>query len=251
MDSKQKRILDRQNKQQINVACLIHGDLYNIKYVDHLYSMIQRNLRKPFTLHVFTEAERVVPDPYVKHSLTPWHGIGGPKSSWWYKVQLFDPKRIKGSILYFDLDTVIVGDITWITEMPTKWLWAVKDFKHLFKSRRSTINSSVMWFDTAQFAHVLGNFNPDEVSNTGIRRWHGDQDYIDQQVGAENKKYLDETRILSWKWQVVDGGWNFKTRKGQNPGTGTILEDHHSVYVFHGSPKPHETIDKVIRDNWK
>lgn len=251
MDSKQKRILERQGKQHVNVACLIHGNMYDMKYVNNLYSMIERNLKKPFTLHVFTESNRDIPEPYIKHNLRHWDGIGGPKSSWWYKIQIFDPKRIKGPLLYFDLDTVIVGDITWITDLSTKCFWAVRDFKHLFRNSSQTLNSSVMWFDTTKFAHILQHFNPKDVAKNGIRKWFGDQDYIDQHIGSENKRFLDATKVLSWKWQIGDGGWNFKTRKPKSPGLGTVIEDHHSVYIFHGKPKPHELTDKNILHHWK
>jgi hypothetical protein len=49
----------------------------------------------------------------VKHILDDW-GISGPKRSWWYKMQLFNPAHFAGNLLYFDLDVVIANQLNWI-----------------------------------------------------------------------------------------------------------------------------------------
>jgi len=56
----------------------------------------------------------------IKHVLTEWPGVAGPKRSWWYKMQLFNNEHHQGDLLYFDLDTVIVRDISWIARLPTE-----------------------------------------------------------------------------------------------------------------------------------
>ena len=116
----------------IDCACVIHGDLYSWKYVDRLYSMLSRNITQGIRLHVYTEERRLVPPPYIKHSLDDWK-IGGPKKSWWYKMQLFNTAHHAGPLLYFDLDTVIVKNIDWLVNLPLSYFWAVRDFKYLWK----------------------------------------------------------------------------------------------------------------------
>ena len=151
MAKKIKRLL---GENVIDCACLIHDTLYDFAYVDKLYKALCRNLTPEVKLHVYTESNRNVPAPYIKHSLEEWPGIRGPKSSWWYKVQLFNPEQHRGNLLYFDLDTIIVNNIDWIWQLPQNYFWAVRDFKYLFKSRRATINSSVMWFNLQKYNYV-------------------------------------------------------------------------------------------------
>ena len=77
----------------IDCACVIHGNGYDWIYVDRLYSMLKRGLSNDIRMHVYTEANRKVPEPYVKHELKEWAGVSGSKKSWWYKMQLFNPEN--------------------------------------------------------------------------------------------------------------------------------------------------------------
>ena len=234
----------------LNCACLIHDTLYDFSYVDKLYRAICRNTSIDITMHVFTESNRPVPEPYVKHNLQEWSGIRGPKKSWWYKIQLFDPTQCDFPILYFDLDTVIVGNIDWIWRKNIDFFHAAQDFKYLFRSRRTTINSSVMWFDPRKWSHVYNDFDPRWVSD-GVCRYHGDQDYIHQAINPERLCYLNPEKIKSYKWEVMEGGFDFAKRKQKLPGSGTIIEPDHSVYIFHGNPKPHQVSDREIHQHWR
>jgi hypothetical protein len=189
-----------------------------------------------------------VPEPYVKHSLVEWPGIRGPKQSWWYKIQIFNPKQHKGHLLYFDLDTVIIGNLDWIWQKPKDSFWSIRDFKFLFKTKRQTVNSSVMWFSTEQFAYVYHRFDPEKVRNT--RTWHGDQDYISATIDPALIGYLEQDRIKSYKWEVKEGGYDFTRRKHKKPGSITYPDPDVRILVFHGKPKPHEEDHPVIRDHW-
>ena len=95
--------MGRPSTTPINCACLIHGTGYDWTYVDRLYNMLSRHLTRQVILHVYTEEERTIPAPYIKHGLVDW-GIGGPKKSWWYKLQLFNSEHYSGPLLYFDLE---------------------------------------------------------------------------------------------------------------------------------------------------
>jgi len=235
----------------LNCACLIHDTLYSLDYVDKLYNSICRNVSTEVKMHVFTEGNRSIPGHYVKHVLEEWKNIRGPKSSWWYKIQIFNPENYSGPLLYFDLDTVIVNNIDWIWNCPSNYFWSIKDFKYLFRNKGITINSSVMWFDTNLFSHVYNDFDHKLVSK-GAKRWHGDQDYIDQAIPIERKRTLDPERIVSYKWQAHDGGYDFAKRRSKSPGQGTTQHDLHSVYVFHGNPKPHQCLnDPVVQQHWR
>lgn len=233
----------------IDCACVIHGDAYGWEYVERLYNMLQRHITPGIRLHVFTEADRIVPEPMIKHVLTDW-GIGGPKQSWWYKLQIFNPKNFAGPLLYFDLDTVIVGNIDWIWNLPLRYFWTVQDFKHLWRPSHRGINSSVMWWDTRIQYNVWRDFKAKEIRDL-MKMHHGDQDYITQNLDTRNVRFFPENRIKSWRWQCLDGGYNFQQRSYKNPGTGTVIDANTSVLIFHGRPKPQDITDPAINAHWR
>ena len=216
----------------IDCACVIHGSVYNWMYVENLYRMLQRNISVGVRLHVYTEANRPVPNHMIRHNLPEWH-IGGPKCSWWYKLQVFNPEHHRGPLLYFDLDTVITQNIDWIWQHDTHYFWTVRDFKYLWRPSSITANTSIMWFNTEKFSWVYGDVVSRGI-NTIMRRHHGDQDYISEIITQEQRRFLDPARIQSWRWQALDGGFDFTTRKYKNPDSGTHLNKDTSVLIFHG-----------------
>ena len=198
--------------------------------------------------HVYTEAERPVPDTMIKHALVQWPGVSGPKRSWWYKLQLFNTQEFSGNLLYFDLDTVITGNLDWIWQLPTDYFWAPKDFQYLYRKNLTKINSSIMWVDNTRWRNLYENIDIDRLKTVG--KYYGDQDYIFENIPQHCIRYLDATRINSWRWQAHDGGWNFTKKSPLSPGQGTQINQNVSVLVFHGDPKPHDVVDSVVRRFW-
>jgi hypothetical protein len=184
----------------------------------------------------------------IKHVLTDW-GIGGPKQSWWYKMQLFNSEHHRGPLLYFDLDTVIVGNIDWIWQLPTAYFWAVRDFKYLWRPTYSGLNSSVMWWDTTKHKQIWDRFTQEDLSKI-MRKYHGDQDYISNSVPVNQRRFFDLDRAKSWRWQCVDGGYDFKKKRHFTPGSSTCFSPTTSIVVFHGQPKPDQIMDPVIAQHW-
>ena len=234
----------------VDCACVIHGTGYDWIYVERLYNMLSRNLPNGMQFHVYTEHDRLVPDHMIKHVLTDWPEISGLRRAWWYKLQLFNSEHHQGNLLYFDLDTVILRDISWIPQLPTEYLWGIRDFKHLQRPDYSTLNSSVMWWNVDRMSWVWDQFNTTNVVNT-TRQYPGDQDYLNAVLGHNRIRYLEDSQIQSWRWQCLDGGYNFNTRRHKIPGQGTQIPGSTSVLVFHGKPKPHEISDKVVQDLWR
>lgn len=233
----------------IDCACVIHGTAYSWTYVERLYNMLCRNLTAQVNLHVFTEAQRPVPEPWIKHSLEPWL-VSGPRKSWWYKMQLFDPQQWSGPLLYFDLDTVIVNNIDWITHLDPKYFWAVRDFKYLWRPHNYALNSSVMWWDTRCFHWVYEEFlrrDPHQI----FRRFHGDQDFLNATIDQSQRRLFDHTRMISYRWQALDGGYWFARKTHLQPGSGVQLTPQTSVLIFHGHPKPEQAQDPVTQAHWQ
>jgi len=232
----------------VHCACLIHGTAYSWDYVDRLYNMLNRNLSQGIKLHVYTEPSRKVPDHMIKHELKDL-GVAGPKKAWWYKLQLFNHKHYQGPLLYFDLDTVITDNIDWITHQSLEYFWAPRDFKRLWRPNYTGINSSVMWWHTSKFYDVWQTFHNQEFPLLQ-RRYPGDQDFLSDVIAQDRRRFLDERLIRSWKWECLDGGWDFKHRKHYDPNTGTRL-DGAGVLVFHGQPNPCQVQDPVVLQHWR
>lgn len=232
-----------------NCACVIHGDYYSWKYVENLYRMLKINSNANFDFHVFTEPEREIPDWAVKHDLRIFPEIAGPKRAWWYKLQLFNSKELSEPTLYFDLDSVIVGDISWLWQLNLEYFWTVRDFRYLWRPSWKGINSSVMLWDPEKFGWIWENFKKQEIKDI-LRRYQGDQDYITHVLANEGYKFMDQNLIKSWRWQCLDGGLDPSSRQYKSPGSGTVLDYDTRILLFHGTPKPHEVSDIIVKRHW-
>jgi len=232
----------------IDCACVIHSNGYDWQYVDKLFNMLSRNLSNPVRLHVYTEPERTVPPHMIKHNLIEWPGIAGPKKSWWYKMQLFNPAVYSGQILYFDLDVVITNSIDWITVLPQRNFWAIHDFRRLWKKTCRTVNSSVMYFDTREYEYVWTKFQQHSLDSV-INNYKGDQDFITEAVNPQQLRYFDLDRIVSWRWQAAGNPYQRQRNLIKRADTVTIPQNA-SVLIFHGDPKPHQVDHQIVQQYW-
>ena len=237
------------NTEPLDCACVIHGAGYDWIYVERLYSMLCRHLTRPVRLHVYTEANRPVPDHLIKHALQDW-GFVGPKKSWWYKLQLFNTEHHVGPMLYFDLDVVIVNNIDWLWQLPLRHFWTIRDFKYLWKSNWTGANSSVMWWDTTQYKHIWETVVKQDI-NFFTAKYRGDQDFISDVIPTAHRRFFHTEWVKSWRWECLDGGFDFRSRKYLNPSSRTTVSKETRIIVFHGSPNPHETTDPAIAPHWQ
>lgn len=235
--------------QYLDCACLIHSTGYDWTYVEKLHRMLQNNSNRQIRLHVYTEPGRSVPDHMIKHTLTEWPGVSGPKKSWWYKMQLFDKQHHQGPLLYFDLDVVIARNIDWILNRDLSYFWSIHDFRYLWRPNWAGMNSSIMYWDTAHWGSIWDEFSALDLRKI-MRQHHGDQDYLNAVIPLDRRKFLDVEKIKSWRWQIKDGGMDIKTKVYRRPNAGSVLDLSTSVMVFHGNPKPHQIRDDILNRYW-
>lgn len=233
----------------VDCACVIHGTGYDWVYVERLYNMLTRHLPNGIRFHVYTEHDRSVPPHMIKHCLENWPGISGPKKSWWYKMHLFNPEHHQGNLLYFDLDSVILRDMSWVTQLPTDYFWGIRDFRYLQRAGQQTINSSTMWFNVSKFSYVWDQFIKDGATSVA-HKFPGDQDYITKVIEFNNRRYFEDKYFESYRWQCLDGGYDFHYRKFKKPGSGVQIAGDTCAVIFHGKPKPHEVTDPQIVTLW-
>jgi hypothetical protein len=145
----------------------------------------------------------------------PWKG-------WWAKMELFDAGQDDlGDILYFDLDTMIVGDL-WHVAAP-KALTLLRDFYY-----PERVQSGMMYLPTAVRATVCAAFHDGPQALMEMNR--GDGEFLDKMFRAKANRWQDilPEQVVSYKVHV-------RQRKGQ-----TVPPGAH-VVCFHGQPRPWAT----------
>jgi hypothetical protein len=100
------------------------------------------------------------------------------------------------------------------------------------------------------FDYVWRNIKIQEITRI-ISKYRGDQDYINDVISQNERRLFDPERVKSWRWECLDGGYNFTQRRYLAPHTGTIIPEKTSVLVFHGKPKPGEVTDSLIVQHWQ
>ena len=90
------------------VVCVWWGNKFSIDYVYNLKAMVERNVSEPVRFVCYSD--RNIPGVETVR-LKP--GFNG----WWNKLQMFDPKlHVADHVVYFDLDTLITGNIDFLFE---------------------------------------------------------------------------------------------------------------------------------------
>lgn len=138
---------------------------------------------------------------------------------WWNKVEIFRKGLFDGPVRYFDLDTVLVSDITDILTHPheftvgTNW------------NRPGTIASGFLaWDGREDLSYLVDEFDP------ATAHPRGDQMFLQEHL-RRPVTFIDDIfpgRWVSYKYHVRGKGipWNA------------------SIIAFHGRPRPHQV-------NWR
>jgi hypothetical protein len=50
-----------------------------------------------------------------------------------------------------------------------------------------------------------------------IKRYQGDQDYIGAVIDHNQRRHFEQKQLQSWRWQISEGGYDFKRRQPQKP----------------------------------
>lgn len=143
-------------------------------------------------------------------------------TGWWCKLELFE--QLKGHVLYFDLDTMIVGDIT-----------PLLNYDHTFT--------------------MLSDFYKPQFPASGVMAWQGDYSYISAGFTIDQDK--DYRQTGNWG----DQGWITRRLNQMSSQIDRFdaLFPHligsykcgyrlAQVVCFHGKPRPHEINWKI--ENW-
>lgn len=192
--------------ERLTVACVYKtGGVYTPEYVKRLRHSVASWLRWPYEWVCLSDDPGVATN--ALHENLP---------GWWSKFEVMTLGR--GRVLYFDLDTVINGDITplaCVTE-----LTLLRDFY-----RPDGLGSGLMMLPEADREQMWAHWEKSRHGHMGRFAIEGDQAVMEQ-------LWLNKAS----RWQDILPGWvtSYKAH--------TLVERQaSSVVCYHGEPKPHQT----------
>jgi hypothetical protein len=177
----------------LTVACVLKsGGIYDATWVSRLAAGVARHL--PIEYRFVCLSDVAVPCERIplEHD---WPG-------WWSKIELF---KLQGPVLFFDLDTVIVGDLEEIAGFArTIDFMMLRDFY-----AADHFGSGVMsWFGTDRTRDLYKIFAKDPEANIAARRTRmGDQAYIEETFARKIWAWQDFVgdQIVSYKVHCRNG----------------------------------------------
>jgi hypothetical protein len=197
----------------LNVVCVQVGDYCGrgAEYVAHLFNDIARHMYEPYVSWCVTDNPSALPI-----DIKPIEADVGVRG-WWNKCALFRPGIFPNGerVLYFDLDTIITGDLSDIAAYTGKFA-ALRDFNF-----KGNMNSGLMAWEAGTLDHIWRvwqrcgrpQFDPG-----------GDQAWIeDMQPTADYWQEILPGQVVSYKVDCQQG-----------------VPDNARVVCFHGKPRPHE-----------
>jgi hypothetical protein len=158
----------------LTVACVwVNGHLpYPVEYVEKLHAMAERSTDHVFRFVCLTDQPKKVPATMQAIEIPN----PNPMKGWWSKIELFNPGRFIGRVLYLDLDTLIVGNLDAIIDFPSEFALAPHAGTFNGKGRLQVVkrfNSSVMVWDAGAADFLYRYWTP-----AAAQVLWGDQDYI-------------------------------------------------------------------------
>jgi len=214
--------------QNKTIVCIKYGTKYSSEYVNKLYYMSQRYCNYDYEFVCITDNKEGLDSNISAMSLNTHDDIHG----WWYKTFLFNPEYdLKGSILFIDLDVVIINDLNkFFDHVPDNFCIS----RGFSKNNKNGMNSSCFRFNAGTHKFIYDDFMKDRTNI--MKRLHGDQDWIQEKVTDFN--FWPDNWLMSYKWDM-------------NKYSKVNYENSTSIAVFHGEPKPHELDTTWIKEHWR
>jgi hypothetical protein len=230
----------------LNVVCLKHGTKYGPDYVNKLYNMIERNLTIPHRFICFTDDTAGL-DSRIEIIKLPSLGIQG----WWWKPYIFKEDHFskEDTMLFFDLDMIIVKNIDHFMSYKPGSFVGLQDVGRVFRPGLKKLGSAVMRWPAGKFSYIWTRLESN-ISQT--KKYQGDQDWIFEQMKSEIE-FFPESWIRSYKWEIRNRSeiLGFGPRAVFKDVRSPTIPDETSVLAFHGHPHVHTVQDPVIVDNWR
>lgn len=208
---------------KLTIACVLKtGGCFDNDYVLNLKNMVTRNIKTKHRFVALSDSQ---------HLDTEHIPLLNNLDGWWSKLELF---RLHGPVLYIDLDTVLIGDITDLAEgvrmMPKGEVRMLIPFNPARRRAGNWASGVMAWH--GDFRYVIDEFNYHRFG----KGW--DQVYIFrtlQKHGVDIKSVNEFMPIHSWKRHCSTG-----------------VPSDAKMICFHGNQKPHNMQDlKIVKEYWR
>lgn len=203
------------------VACVKHGTKYGAEYVNHLADQVRAHTTMAHAFVCMTE------DPAgLDKGIGVWAMEPGA-SGWWAKLLMFKT-WVNSPVVFFDLDTCIVGNID-----------------PLLRYAESAVTP---------FAMLSDFYYPSRLAS-GVMAWRGDYSRIwtawesagKPQVKGGDQAWIEQVMGKADIIQNIQPGvYSYKAHKCSKR-----YPDDATVVCFHGEPKPHNCGSAWVADLWR
>lgn len=158
------------------IACVRTGTRYGLDYVTKLRDMCSRHMQREYGFYCLTDQ----PERCSGASFVDVRNLGLP--GWWAKMMLFEPSwRGRHHVVYFDLDTLIIGNITPLADVPGEFA-ITESFTRLagITTYPCRYNSSVMTIGAGQASFIWERFSKVSAHMMKKHEAYGDQAAIEE-----------------------------------------------------------------------
>ena len=133
-------------RDRVNVICMKWGEKYDSSYVNILYNMVDRNLKRPFRFVCFTDNKSGLSNSIESFDLPSLNLPKGIPERGWMKLSTFASNLhdLSGKTLFLDLDLVIIDNIDAFFDRPGDFL-IIKDFRKKNFIGNSSVYSCLLY----------------------------------------------------------------------------------------------------------
>lgn len=204
-----------------NIITVKHGTLYDARYVNNMYSMMERHVTLPFKFYCVTDDHTDIRSEVTVLKFPDNFNYKG----WWTKPYIFKIGLFEHDVnFYIDLDMVIVDNIDcFLTHESGNFIGMAN-----FIKKPSLASGIMRWKNNTM------NMIYERLNSSIVGRYPGDQEYI-WYYHKNHMKLYPNSWVESYKW-------HYKKNR---------LVPGRKIIAFHGRPNPHEVDDEMIVSNWR
>lgn len=220
----------------IRFACVWTGDKYSADYPINLYRGIKRHCKEEFELVCLTDRKEQLPGLRmirIEHFQLP---------GWWAKMLLLDSwVRGRGRTIFLDLDTVIVGDLQPLIEVPVNGFGICANFTRAATGRGPcALGSCVMVIEDLWGDRAWSQFWKNRHEMMALCGKLGDQ------MAMERIFHMQGFRPTILQNMLPDG--YMVGRRDLSP---VQPPEDASLIILAGPHKPHDSPYKWVREAWR
>lgn len=240
-----------ENNEVKNVICIKWGTKYTVKYINALYHGVINNTKYKINFYCFTDNSDGLDSGIIVKPL-PKLNVKEIRNAYLKEVGLcandLVEELVGQRVLYFDLDTVIVGNIDSFFEIPKNdEFYIIKDWNH---SNGKVGQGSCFSFVVGTLGYIKDYFE-EHYEEIYKKYYTASQEYLSDKVVEKYNKlnFWPDEKVKSFRFHCLPTPLipflrHFKT---------ATIPANASVICFHGRPKLEEAIEGIWPEKhlWK